>query len=93
MLAEKTIPDTVLRKEGMRKLNEWFGLVNAERFITLIIREPFDYTEWQRDLYTDLTADELFEKANATWQRELFDGMSIEEISNEAVEYCKASPR
>ncbi|MCL1844660.1 MAG: hypothetical protein FWF77_02020 [Defluviitaleaceae bacterium] len=93
MLAEKTIPDTVLRKEGMRKLNEWFGLVNAERFITLIIREPFDYTEWQRDLYTDLTADELFEKANATWQRNQFEGMSIEEISKEAVEYCKANPR
>jgi len=69
MLAEKTIPDTVLRKEGMRKLNEWFGLVNAERFITLIVREPFDYTEWQRDLYADLTADELFEKADATWKK------------------------
>ncbi|MCL2500712.1 MAG: hypothetical protein FWE90_10335 [Defluviitaleaceae bacterium] len=69
MLAEKTIPDTVLRKEGMRKLNEWFGLVNAERFITLIIREPFDYTEWQRDLYADLTADELFEKADTTWKK------------------------
>ena len=55
MLAEKTIPDTVLRKEGMRKLNEWFGVVNAERFIALIIREPFDYTEWQRSLYENIS--------------------------------------
>ena len=58
------IPDTVLKKEGMRKLNEWFGLVDTERFITLINREPFDYTEWQQGLYADLTADELYENAN-----------------------------
>ena len=27
------------------------------------------------------------------WQHGLFDGMTIEEISFEAVEYCKANPR
>jgi hypothetical protein len=31
----------------------------AERFISLIIREPFDYTEWQRGLFDDLTVKEL----------------------------------
>jgi hypothetical protein len=67
MSAEKTLPDVVLRTEGMRKLNEWFGLVNAERFISLIIHEPFDYTEWRRTLYKDMTAEELYEKAAAHW--------------------------
>jgi len=59
--------DTLIRDEGMRVLNERLGIVEAERFITLIIREPFDYTQWQQDLYNDITADELFQKAEKTW--------------------------
>ena len=61
--------DTLIRAEGMRALNERLGIVEAERFITLIIREPFDYTEWQQDLYCDMTADELFQKATETWEQ------------------------
>lgn len=55
--------DTVLKCEGMRLLSERFGMVNAERFIVLMNREPFDYTEWQRGLFEDLSFDELNEKA------------------------------
>jgi len=29
-------------------------IVEAERFIALMLREPFDYTEWQRGLYNDV---------------------------------------
>ena len=61
--------DTLIREEGMRVLNERLGLVEAERFITLIIREPFNYTEWQRDLFNDLTLDELCDKADDYWQQ------------------------
>jgi len=61
--------DTLIRTEGMRALNERLGIVEAERFITLIIREPFDYTEWQQDLYSDMTADELFQNATETWEQ------------------------
>ena len=61
--------DTLIRTEGMRALNERLGIVEAERFITLIIREPFDYTEWQQDLYNDMTADELFQNATKTWEQ------------------------
>ena len=61
--------DTLIRTEGMRALNERLGIVEAERFITLIIREPFDYTEWQQDLYSDMTADELFQNATKTWEQ------------------------
>ena len=35
------------------------GQVEAERFISLIIRDPFDYTEWQRDLFSNMTVKEL----------------------------------
>jgi len=64
--------DTIIMEKGMRSLVDSLGEVDAERFITKLIREPFDYTKWQRNL---------------------FDGMSIEEINNEAAEYCKANPR
>jgi hypothetical protein len=48
-----------LRKEGMKILINKLGQVEAERFISLIIREPFDYTEWQRDLFNDMSVKEL----------------------------------
>jgi len=43
--------DTVLRCEGMRILSETLGIVEAERFIAVILREPFDYTKWRQDLF------------------------------------------
>ena len=46
--------------------------VEAERFIYLLLSEPFDYTEWQRNL---------------------FNNMTLDEISAEAVDHCKANPR
>lgn len=48
-----------LRNEGMKILINNLGAVEAERFISLIIREPFDYTEWQRDLFNNLSVKEL----------------------------------
>jgi hypothetical protein len=54
MYAEMT-----LRNEGMSVLIKNLGQVEAERFISLIIREPFNYTEWQRDLFNDMSVKEL----------------------------------
>ena len=45
------ITDTELRVKGMEALLMTLGEVQAERFITLLIREPFDYTQWQRTLW------------------------------------------
>jgi hypothetical protein len=46
--------EMALRNEGMQILVNKLGRVEAERFISLIIRKPFDYTEWQRILFTVL---------------------------------------
>jgi hypothetical protein len=54
MYAEMT-----LRNEGMKALINHLGRVEAERFISYIIREPFDYTEWQRDLFNNMSVKEL----------------------------------
>jgi len=34
-------------------------MVEAERFIALMAREPFDYTEWRRDKFDDVSLEEL----------------------------------
>ena len=58
--------DTEVRIRGLRALVEALGTVEAERFITLILREPFDYTQWQRQLWTDRSVDELSKAAMGT---------------------------
>jgi hypothetical protein len=55
--------DTILRNEGFRVLMEHMGLVEAERFIMLIQKEPFDYTEWQENLFEDMSIEEISQKA------------------------------
>ncbi len=52
--------EEVIKTEGMRTLRQSLGLVDAEKFIMLIKREPFDYTEWQSHLWEDKTVSELF---------------------------------
>jgi len=51
--------ETALRSEGMKVLISHLGPVQAERFISLVIREPFDYTEWQRGMFNDMSVKEL----------------------------------
>ena len=54
----------VIRQEGMTALLEKLGMVDAERFISLIIREPFDYTKWRADLFDGMSVEQLAQKAN-----------------------------
>jgi len=49
----------------MKHLIENFGNVQTERFISLINKEPFDYTKWQENLFEDMTVEELSKKAMA----------------------------
>jgi hypothetical protein len=55
--------DTLIRNEGMKILIEHLGKVEAERFITLMIREPFDYTSWQRNLWEGKTVKQISDEA------------------------------
>jgi hypothetical protein len=51
--------DTEIKIKGVRVLMESLGKVEAERFISLIMREPFDYTKWQRSLWAEKTVEEI----------------------------------
>ena len=57
------ITDTEIKQKGIKALIAELGNVQAERFISLIIREPFDYTNWQRDLWPDDPVESLSRKA------------------------------
>jgi hypothetical protein len=59
------LTDTALRQRGLEVLTEGLGILDSERFISLILSEPFDYTEWQRGLYGDMPLDEFYEKVKA----------------------------
>jgi len=55
--------DAAIQSEGIRILAEGLGSEDAARFIALANRRGFDYTEWQRYLWNDMTLDEIFYKA------------------------------
>ncbi len=57
------ITDTEIKIKGFQVLLEALGAIEAERFISLIIREPFDYTQWQRSLLADRTVPEISRSA------------------------------
>jgi len=65
---EFAMTDTLLKTKAMDVLVKTFGVVEAERFIALVLREPFDYTEWRRDnLVGDITVSELNRQATEYW--------------------------
>lgn len=55
--------DTLIKKDGFDALFEKLDLVETERFIALIKRENFDYTQWRQNLWEDMSVDELSSKA------------------------------
>ena len=61
--------DSVVRTEGMSALLEKLGKIDAERFVALLLREPFDYTAWRTSLNDeDISLRELSRRAMADAQ-------------------------
>ena len=57
------ITDTEIKVKGFKALMDSLGNVDAERFISLIQREPFDYTKWQRTLWEGQSVEEISRNA------------------------------
>jgi len=51
--------DNIVRVEAMNALITNLGAVDAERFICMVKRDTFDYTEWQRKLWENKSIDEI----------------------------------
>ena len=52
-----------IMNDGINCLVERLGIVETEIFISQLIKEPFDYTKWQREHYADMSLSELNKKA------------------------------
>ena len=57
------ITDTEIKVTGLRALVAALGDVRAEKFIALIQRERFDYTQWHRTLWPDTSVEEISQEA------------------------------
>ena len=57
------ITDEELKVEGLKALTEALGDVQAEKFIALIMRSPFDYTKWQRKLWVEKSVEDISDAA------------------------------
>ncbi len=57
--------DAEIKVLGFEILTRHLGLVEAERFIALIQREKFDYTQWRQSLFAGLSGEEISRQAMA----------------------------
>ena len=62
--------DTLLKTKAMDILVKNLGVVETERFITLVLKEPFDYTKWRSDnLQHDISINKLNQQAIEYWEK------------------------
>ncbi len=59
------ITDTEIKSKGFQLLASHLGDIEAERFVALIQREPFDYTQWHQEMDEELSLEEISRKAMA----------------------------
>lgn len=57
------ISDAEIKEKGIRILSEHLGDVEAERFITLILRAPQDYTKWRQEAMDTGSIEEISDEA------------------------------
>jgi hypothetical protein len=55
--------DAEIKTLGFEVLTQRLGLVDAERFVTLIQREKFDYTAWRQGLFVGMSGEEISRRA------------------------------
>lgn len=59
---------------GMQCLLERLGVVEAERFISVIIREQFDYTKWQKQYFDNMSPGQINIEAKEYMDKHPFKG-------------------
>lgn len=60
--------DVLIRHDGFKALFSQLDPVEAERFISLLRRDNFDYTKWRENLWEELSVAELSEAATKYWR-------------------------
>ncbi len=49
--------------KGMKCLLDAMGAVETEKFISAVLREKFNYTEWRKNYFDDMSPKEFNEQA------------------------------
>lgn len=69
MMETATTTSTVeIINRGVEVLLKQMGALETERFISVILREKFDYTKWRRQYFDDMDPD-AFNNAAADYAR------------------------
>lgn len=55
--------DAEVRQLGMECLVKNLGIIDTERFISALLRERFDYTEWRKKYFTDVDLETFLNEA------------------------------
>lgn len=66
-----------IMNRGMKCLTDQMGIVEAEQFISFVIREKFDYTKWQRDYFDKKSPEEISKEASEYEKSHPFTGNAI----------------
>jgi hypothetical protein len=53
----------VIMQDGMDCLIDKLGAYETEVFIWNILKEPFDYTEWQKEYFKDVSLEDFNRRA------------------------------
>ncbi len=61
--------DSEVINSGFESIFSSLGMVDAERFIMLIKRDKFDYTDWQKQLWVGESVETLSEMAQRAWEK------------------------
>lgn len=70
------ITDTEIKAKGFQILAQYLGDIEAERFIALIQREPFDYTKWRQEMDENLSIEEVSQRAMSLRKKNTEQGAS-----------------
>lgn len=55
--------DAEIKSIGFSILFKYMDIVEAEKFISIINREKFDYTKWRQNLFEDMTIEEIIKES------------------------------
>ena len=60
--------DTEIKDKGIQALIGALGPTDTERFLTLIDRQPSDYTKWRHLLFEEMTLEDINKEASKLWK-------------------------
>jgi len=53
----------VIMEKGANALLKALGVLGTEQFISTLLKEPFDYTEWSREYFANYDSDKFLKDA------------------------------